>query len=342
MSKKILVVGQGLAGTLLAFAILERGALIKVINASHKKTASEISAGVYNPIVLKRFTPVWEGLEQVEILEREVRKIQSILKANLLIKHPVHRVFHSKDEVTTWEKKREILNKYLGDIQPVHGILNPYLTGVVPNSGRVDVAKMLLKFRDYAIQNGLYESELFDFNELKVQNDMIFYKGNLFDAVVFCEGVEVTANPYFNFLPIRKNKGERLVVQIDAFDIDYTLKKRHFLFKQSEGTYYVGGTYSPVDISEMVTVEKKAELVQGLKELTQNNYKIIEHDWAFRPVSKDRRPILGQHPVHRKLWVFNGLGTRGTLTGAKYAQVLADAIIHSFPIPEEVNIKRFV
>ncbi len=41
---------------------------------------------------------------------------------------------------------------------------------------------------------------------------------------------------------------------------------------------------------------------------------------GVRPTVKDRRPLIGTHPMHSQLHVLNGLGTRGVMLGPAMAK----------------------
>jgi len=61
-----IIVGLGLAG--LAFAE-ELSAANKtfIVFEDASQTSSLVAGGVYNPVILKRFTPVWNAKEQLKV-----------------------------------------------------------------------------------------------------------------------------------------------------------------------------------------------------------------------------------------------------------------------------------
>ena len=54
-----LIVGQGIAGTVLTHTLLEQGKRILVIDEGNPSSCSKVAAGLYNPIVFKRLTKSW-------------------------------------------------------------------------------------------------------------------------------------------------------------------------------------------------------------------------------------------------------------------------------------------
>ena len=66
MNVDYIIVGLGLAG--LAFAEqLESNNKSFIVFEDNSQNASIVAGGVYNPVILKRFTPVWDAADQLKI-----------------------------------------------------------------------------------------------------------------------------------------------------------------------------------------------------------------------------------------------------------------------------------
>ena len=70
-------------------------------------------------------------------------------------------------------------------------------------------------------------------------------------------------------------------------------------------------------------------------------FEIIDQEAGIRPTIIDRRPLIGIHPRIDKLFILNGLGTRGSLLAPYTATALYDFIEKQIPIDKEMNISRF-
>ena len=55
-----LVIGQGIAGTVLAQTLLQQGKTVLVVDDASLSQASKVAAGLYNPVVFKRLVKSWE------------------------------------------------------------------------------------------------------------------------------------------------------------------------------------------------------------------------------------------------------------------------------------------
>lgn len=64
-----IIVGQGLAGSLIALNLLRRGKSVRVIDDGHKHAASKVAAGLINPITGRRHVLTWRFLEFWKFLQ---------------------------------------------------------------------------------------------------------------------------------------------------------------------------------------------------------------------------------------------------------------------------------
>jgi len=54
-----IIVGQGLAGSLLAYELMQEGKLVCIVDEHHLGAASAVAAGIINPITGRRFAKSW-------------------------------------------------------------------------------------------------------------------------------------------------------------------------------------------------------------------------------------------------------------------------------------------
>ena len=81
--------------------------------------------------------------------------------------------------------------------------------------------------------------------------------------------------------------------------------------------------------------------MENLKNLISCNFDVIEHRAGVRPTVKDRRPLIGTHPKHKILHIFNGLGTRGIMIAPELAPILYNHIENNIRLDDYINIKRY-
>ena len=336
-----IIVGDGYAAMFFAHQLLKSGKTFKLFSEGNK-AASHISAGVCNPVVLKRYNKIWNDEAQMDYLPVIFNEIEKYLHKNYLIQENVVRVFHDEGEYKLWLKKAS-QDKFEGymdsDIQKLSSVENPFGVGRVKNSCRLDVRNFFSDFFSFLEKKKVLVKERFDYSELNV--DQNTYQNYNFNKIVFAEGTGIKDNPYFGEIPVKPNKGHRFSLHLEKDTEAFVIKKKHFLFRFSGDEYYYGGTYDRD--SETHEIEEKAveELKKGLEEVYKYNYKIDEVSTAFRATVADRRPIIGRHEIHDNLYIFNGLGARGVLNGSYFSKLLFDFIELGTSFHEEVNVKRF-
>lgn len=340
-----IVVGLGLAG--IAFCEeLEAAGKEFVVFEDHSQHSSTVAGGLYNPVILKRFTAVWNADEQLEVALPFYKALQKKLGEQFDEKLSVVRRFAAVEEQNMWfeASDKPKLTKYIDTnliTNTNESVIAPFALGRVKKTGRIVTAKLLKTYREYlAAQNRLHQ-ERFQYEDLIIEHDSIRYKNIQAKKIIFCEGFGVKQNPYFSYLPLNGTKGELLFIKAPDLKIDYVLKSSVFLIPQGNDIYTVGATYNWEDKTHNVTPEAKAELIEKLSKLINCKYEIIDQVAGIRPTVADRRPLIGTHPKHAQIAVLNGLGTRGVMVGPTVAKQLYNHLENDAELPEDINIKRF-
>ena len=345
MQVDYIVVGIGIAGVSFCEQLKANNKSFVVFdNASQQ--SSTVAGGLYNPVVLKRFTSVWKSKEQLEIALPLYANIEKQLSLKLDYKIPVYRKFASLEEQNDWfaASDKPLLSKYLSTqiIKNENKAIDaPFGFGEVLETGRLDVKTMIEAYKADLLNNKLLFEEAFNYNELIVENRTASYKGVFAKNIVFAEGYGIKQNPYFNYLPLVPAKGELITIYAPDLKIDYVLKAGVFLIPQGEDLYTVGATYEWKDLSNQISSAAKEELSNKLKKLINCPFKVVNQVAGIRPTVKDRRPLVGQHHKQKNMFILNGLGTRGVMIGPYVANKLYNFIENKKPLDKEIDIRRF-
>ncbi|TXF75225.1 FAD-binding oxidoreductase [Chryseobacterium sp.] len=335
-----IIVGGGYAALFFAHQLVMNGNSF-LLFSDGCKGASRVSAGIVNPLVLKKFTTFWLAQEQIEFFRKTLTEIQTYTGNDYLIDEQIHRLFHDKSERNLWLSKSETeeLGNFLDpEIKFLETIKNPFGTGRVNLSARLNVEAFFTDFFDYFKKNDSLSEEKFEYERISGSS----YGDINFRHIVFCEGMGVRQNPFFSHIPVIPNKGHHLKVKLSVkLNHKLTLKKKHFLFPLDDELYYYGGTYDPNERPDAIDDFAEVQLRNGLSEFYPHEFEVAEVKYGFRPTVKDRRPILGNHPGHENFYVFNGLGARGVLSGCYFSKELFDHIENGKPLMPEVDVKRF-
>ncbi len=340
-----IVVGLGLAGISFCEQLRRNHKSVIVINDNSQKS-SVVAGGLYNPVVLKRFTSIWKGDEQLDLAMQHYKVLEDLLKTTLDYKIPVYRKFASIEEQNNWftAADKPKLTKYLSNkvIQNTNKSINAdFGFGEVLRTGRIDVNKLIKSYKTFLDYNGLVLSESFDYGALKKDEQKVTYRNIKAKHIIFAEGFGVTKNPFFTSLQLSPTKGELLTIYAPELKIDFVLKGPVFLIPIGNDLYVVGSTYELYDLTHNTTEKGKTKLINGLKSMISCPFEIVNHVAGIRPTVRDRRPMLGRHPKFKNMYLLNGLGTRGVMIGPYVAKKLYEFIERGMPLEKEIDIARF-
>ena len=339
-----IVVGNGLAGISFSEIALQNNKSIFVFD-NNSQPSSKVAGGLYNPVVLKRFSEVWKAKEQIEFAFPLYHNIQSRLNVIFDYELPILRKLFSIEEQNNWFQAADKLNlaPFLDpklSKQKYDAIDSPFHYGKVNHTGYLEISTLIESYSKYLKSLNCYSTEAFDYNEIQFLESGIQYKDIQAKNIIFAEGFGLHANPFFNDLPLDGTKGELLIIKAPNLHLDVVIKSSVFILPIGNDLYKVGATYDWKDKTNNPTEEGKKELVDKLKELISCDFEIVEHFAGVRPTVKDRRPLVGTHPIHFQLHVLNGLGTRGVMLGPYLANQLFQHIENAVPLENEINIER--
>jgi hypothetical protein len=312
---------------------------------NYSQNSSTVAAGLYNPVILKRFSEVWNAEQQLIYLDSFYKKIEQKLKATIDYKIPILRKFFSIEEQNDWfaasdnPKLSPFLSTHLIS-KEYNGIDAPFQYGEVLKTGYINTAKLLVLYRNYLSMTNSFLHESFDHNKIIFKNNFLEYKNFTAKHIVFAEGFGIHANPYFNFLPLDGTKGELLIIKAPNLIIDVIVNTSVFILPLGNHLYKVGATYNWKDKTNEPTEEGKSELLKKINEILNCDFEIISHQAGIRPTVRDRKPLIGTHFQYNKLHVLNGLGTRGVMLGPSMAKALFENIEFGTALDPYFDIKR--
>ena len=321
-----LIVGSGLAGISFAEIALKNYKSILVL-ANKSQVSSRVAGGLYNPVILKRFSEVWNAQEQLVLMEDFYNDIEAKLKTKFNFKLPILRKFFSIEEQNNWfaaSDKRNLAPFLSTNIisKKYKSIDSPYDYGEVLHTGYVDTALLLDKYKEYLQENNLLLEEFFDSIYIEFFDYGIQYKNIQARHIIFAEGFGLHKNPFFNYLPLDGTKGELFIIKAPDLNLDVIVNTSVFILPLGNNLFKVGATYNWQDKTDSPTEEGKQELLERIREIITCDFEIVEHFGGVRPTVKDRRPLIGTHHERKSLHILNGLGTRGVMLGPAMAKAL--------------------
>lgn len=341
-----IIVGCGLAGIAFSEQLNSNNKTYHVIDDGSQQ-ASKVAAGLYNPIILKRFTEVWKAKEQLSLAMPFYQQLEEKLNVKLDYKIPVYRRFASIEEQNEWFTASDkphlepyLSTKLIRNENP--SIIAPLGFGEILQTGRIDTSLLLDRYKDNLRQNDQYLNESFKHELLFISSNSLKYKNIKAKYIVFAEGFGMIKNPFFKALPLNVAKGELLTIKAQQLKIDYVLKSSIFVIPHDNDLYSVGATYNWKDTSHQITERAREELINQLKQLITCEFEVTGQIAGIRPTVKDRRPLVGVHSNYKNVAILNGLGTRGVMIAPYVAKQLFEHLEKGKPLDKEIDIQRFV
>lgn len=345
-----IIVGQGIAGTVLAHTLLTEGKSVLIIDEGVEHSTSAIAAGLYNPVVFKRLVKSWMADELIPFMDIFYRAAEALLGKQFYFKKQIVKLFADDAEKAFWLKKsEEEVGAYLSkniDTHFLRGLIdNPHGSAEVLSAGNLDTPVFLKAFRNYFLKQHCLLADKFEYADLSISEKKLSYRNYDAGKLIFCEGYKSTLNPYFKWLPFKLTKGEVITIRLSAetlIPIEKVINKGVFILPLGDNTYKVGATYEWQDLSEHPTEKGKLYLIEKLQKVIQVPFEVIAHEAGVRPTVLDRRPLIGLHPEHESIGIFNGMGTKGVMLAPYFAKQFSNFLDTGKPLSDEVNCNRFI
>jgi len=345
MQLDYIIVGQGLAGSLISYYMIKHGCAVRVYDDRDKPGASSVAAGIFNPFTGRKLVKTWQADMLFPFLRDFYRELENDLGIKLIYFLPMFRPFLSVDEQNEWGAKlyddrySEYIDSITSSGDGFPQVINPLGGMMLKNCGYVDINILISRVRNFLIDRDAFSNNAFDLSELQVQPDEVIYGDYKAQKVIFCEGPWLAQNIFFNWLPLKPVKGEVLEIELSE-QLDFIVNRGVFILPYQGKICKVGATFDQEDISWSVTDGAKQWLEKGLKALLHIPFEITGQQAGVRPAASDRRPLIGLHPEYEPLAVFNGLGTKGVSLAPYLIREFYEFLQNGKPLIEDVAITR--
>ena len=341
-----LIVGGGIAGTVLALQLLENGNSLKVYNKEDDSSASHVAAGIMNPVTGQRFVLSWMYEQLMSVASDFYEHYDELWGTSFFRRTKINRALFAKNEVVNYENRQgdSHYDKYFveHEAKDIKHFRDSEDWCTI-QGGRLDLTGFILEAKKYLVENGcVFINEKLDFQQLDLDSDIIQYKSDHFEKMVCCEGIGVVNNPLFKHLPMVPAKGECLILEIPSITTTEIYKHKIFFVPiNDQNQFWVGANYD-WDFEDASPTDKGYEWLLGkVRDSLQVPFNVKQHIAAIRPTGKDRRPYLGSHSEHADVFIFNALGTKGSSLAPYWAHQLIGFMEEGKPLEKEVNVGRF-
>jgi glycine/D-amino acid oxidase-like deaminating enzyme len=319
------IVGQGLAGTCLAWSLWRRNVPF-TIRDREQGGSSRVAAGMVNPVTGKNFEPSWRICDFLPEALTFYQAVDNLLGVKVWHAFPVLRLARDEKEWRKIESKlaAESVTPWIaGRVDAPDGW---HAAVEVKGGGRLDTRAFLDGSRGFFQNAGVYQKSL-------VQ-DMAAD-----DHTIHCDGaLGLMCGDYGSH---RCAKGEMLTVRAPSWDQSrIRIGGGGWLVPMGDGCFKAGATYEWDTLDEIPTAGGRAKVVSILEALGgAADYEIITHEAGIRPILRRSQPLIG--PMPQGGWMFNGLGSKGSLYAPGMARRLADWLLDGIEPECELDFRHF-
>ncbi|HEV3384140.1 MAG TPA: FAD-dependent oxidoreductase [Gemmata sp.] len=347
--RDFIVIGQGLAGTTLAWQLHRRGFRVLVIDRERGNSASRIAAGLITPVTGKRLARSWRLEEVYPAAVAFYRWVETQTSDSFFHEQPSIRLFQDEAERDEFHRRAESI--LVGLVRAPETPVNPdwFLAPLggfeMPTAARLDVSRYLDLSREYFRQRNDYIcADIAPEQDLELTSDGVSLPrcGLKSRAVIFCRGFDPADDLWFGSIRFNAAKGEILTLRIPELCETRIVHRGVWLAPVGNGIYRAGSTYEWDDLQPTTTTRSRTEIEGRLRQFLRVPFEVIDHRAAVRPVIDAGFPVLGRHPVYHQLAYFNGLGSKGSLLAPFFAEQLAACLADGGQVDRVVDVQRFM
>ena len=341
-----IIIGQGLAGSILAYRLIQNGKKVLVIDNQHHGASSKVAAGIINPVTGHRLTTNVLFNEQREISLHLYTELESLFSINFITHLKQFRLLTSTEQTEFWNKRKnhsayqDYVGEKLSSLDPF--VDNDFGAVEIHKTLRVHTSELLLAFKQWFLDKQSYLNKKIDYDSIDISNDRVKIDAIQSKNIIFCEGYQVIYNPWWKHLPFKLSKGEIIKVKVDK-PINTMLNWQQWLVPESTdgrelllGSTYLWGDFSDDD-SLKSSQEANDYLLMSLKANTNLKAQFLKQHAGIRPTPTHRYPYIGSHKNASNVYCFNGFASKGCLTIPYYSELFVKHLIEKLALPEDVT-----
>lgn len=344
MQIDVLLIGQGLAGSLLAWELLKRQFRILVVD-NGLENASQVAAGLINPVTGQRLVKQADIEILLPAAMHAYRQLGMQFRQNFYVQMPMLKILRTQQEreLAMRRLSQPDYLAYLSELRPAPvGVAAPFGVLQQQQTGYLKTEALLKSLRDFLIDNNCYRQADLQYGDINVRPDLQWLEIKP-RHIVFCEGYRAASNPWFGDLPFQLAKGEILGCESRQALPERILNYGHWLIPLEARRFKTGATFDTQQIDKVPSQSAQKVLLASLRAICplQSSISVYQHRAGIRPATLDKQPFIGTHPRHHQLHIFNGFGAKGSLAIPFYAARFADYLQQQADLPPACDIRRY-
>ena len=326
MQTDYLIIGAGIAGTLISYELLQRNKSVVVIDDTDLPKSSTAAGAILNPVNIKQWTVAKNYKLYIQQALETYSALQVLLNIPVISERPIIAFDQNTEGNTT--SLNEYLNK--NSVEEISVIQKSFRQIVPANkifpAYQVNGISLLTAWRKYLADKNLFFNERFLPEDLSVSGNTISYKFFKAEKIIFCEGVFASQNSFFPNLSFTKNRGDALLLSIPGLPEDFIYHNEIRLIPMGNQRFWCGSNYTWNYHNLEPDIEWRQNIIALLQQWLRLPFIIEEHIVAERPTTAGQQPITQIHDALPAA-IFNGLGTKGFLMAPLLAKKMAMMLI---------------
>lgn len=335
MQTDYLIIGSGIAGTLLSYELTRNGASVIVTDHGEFPKASRVAGAVINPLNISKWNFVKDHERYIREALLTYTAIEKLLNIHILHRHSMFAFHASETSKQLFERSEKAMDDQLQQITEEERLFLQrdfdYAHGVnkIAPVWRIAASLLLSRWRQYLSAHAMLAEDHFEYRDAVIEATGIYWKGVTAKKVIFCEGAAGIHNPFFGKIPFTRNRGEALLVDIPTLDTSYIYHQQLRLVPAHEGLFWCGSNYR-WEYNDLLPDQLWRQYATDvLDKWLRLPYTIIDHIVAERPTTAGQAPVVMLHPEIPSVAMLNGLGTRGFSMGPLLAKQMAKMLLNA-------------
>lgn len=291
-----IIIGQGVAGTIVALELAKRNADFIVIDDERANTASTVAGAVLNNYNVRKRA---SNLSDKQNFDRAIEYYRSIDQQYGVCKLSCKQLLLLDDQSESVIFPSNSSNNVIID-EPLY-ILN--------------ARTWLDFFKTMFIESERYQKETFNINHLVKKHNKYIWGNYAAERIYICNGAAGRLDAILESAKWVKNKGDALIVRIPELSSQYIYQYRDLRLVPLKDDIFWLGTQHKWDFDTLtpdnVWAEHQVSLLQKILNLP---FEILEHLYAERPTTSGQKPII--RSISPGIEVINGLGSKGFMRAA--------------------------
>jgi glycine/D-amino acid oxidase-like deaminating enzyme len=335
-----LIIGQGLAGSMLSFELIKRGQRVLVVDNNLHGSSSQVAAGLINPITGHRLNMNDGFVDYLDIAQNLYTALENELGTSFISPIEQRRLIKNPGQASYFEKRceQQEYRAFLSKANTPEFKSSEFGTAAVHQTYVVDTKALLAAVKTWLIERDAYLSVQVDYSDLVSEHQSFSINDINAKQIIFCEGFQAINNPWLKDLPFKFAKGEILTLELETA-CPTMLSWGSWLVPQEPNSTSakLGANYAWEDTDLTPSEAVKTKLIDSLEQTTTFKGRVVQHEVGVRPTTKLRKAFVGPLSNLNNAYCFNGFGSKGCLTIPKHVQLLCDHLLLQTELPNEVT-----